>query len=102
MSEMLKEAADAAGTLGLQLQLVEVHGPDEFDRAFAIIAGARAEALFQFPSAMLFSQARRIVDLAAMHRLPAMYNAREFVCAAAGVEARHVGGMGRVSHFAHN
>ena len=28
---------------------------------------------------MLFSERRRIVELAAMHRLPSMFNAREFV-----------------------
>ena len=39
----------------------------------------RPEALFTFPSTMLFSQRRRIVALAAKHRLPSMFNAREFV-----------------------
>jgi putative ABC transport system substrate-binding protein len=79
MGDMLRQVAEAAGTLGLQLQLVEARGPDEFDRAFSTMAGERAEALFLLPSPMLFSERRRIVGLAAMHRLPAMYQAREFV-----------------------
>ena len=79
MTDMLKETAEAAGTLGVQLQLVEVRSPDEFDRAFSTMIRDRAEALFELPSAMLFSERRRIVDLAATHRLPAMFNAREFV-----------------------
>ena len=79
MTDMLKETAEAAGTLGVQLQLVEVRSPDEVDRAFSTMIRDRAEALFQLPSAMLFSERRRIVDLAATHRLPAMFNAREFV-----------------------
>ena len=39
----------------------------------------RAEALFTFPSTMLFSERRRLVSLSATHRLPAVFNAREFV-----------------------
>jgi ABC-type uncharacterized transport system substrate-binding protein len=78
MQEMLSEAAEAAGTLGLQLQFVEVRGPDELDRAFSTMAGERAEALFLLPSQMLFSERRRIIKLAESHRLPAMYNGREF------------------------
>ena len=77
--EMLNEVAQAARSLGVQLQLVEVRSADEFDHAFTAMVRARAEALFQFPSTMLFNERRRIVDLAARHRLPAMFNAREFV-----------------------
>ncbi len=76
---MLDEIADAAGTLGMQLQLVEVRQPDELDHAFSTMARERAEALFQFPSPMIFSERRRIVELAAMHRLPSMFNERAFV-----------------------
>jgi len=79
MRDMLNEIADAAGTLGMQLQLVEVRQPDELDHAFSTMARERAEALFQFPSPMLFSERRRIVELAAMHRLPSMFNERAFV-----------------------
>jgi putative tryptophan/tyrosine transport system substrate-binding protein len=79
IGEMLNEVAQAARTLDQQLQLVEVRSADEFDHAFTTMVRARAEALFQFPSTMLFNERRRIVDLAARHRLPAMFNAREFV-----------------------
>jgi putative tryptophan/tyrosine transport system substrate-binding protein len=78
-SDMLKETEAAAGTLGVQLQLVGVRGPDEFDRAFSTMIRERAEALLVFPSTMLFAEGKRIVDLAAKHRLPSMFNAREFV-----------------------
>jgi ABC-type uncharacterized transport system substrate-binding protein len=79
MRDMLKQAAEAAGTLGMQLQLLEVRGSDDFDSAFSTMAKGSAEGLFQFPSTLLFSERRRIVELAATHRLPAMFNAREFV-----------------------
>jgi putative ABC transport system substrate-binding protein len=65
--------------LGLQIQFVEVRSPDELERAFAAINGARAEVLFPLPSPLLFAERRRIVELAAMNKLPGMFNAREFV-----------------------
>jgi ABC-type uncharacterized transport system substrate-binding protein len=78
MREMMSKVKAAADTLVLQLQLVEVRGPAEFDRAFLAMAGARAEALIVLPSPMLFSERRRIVDLATRHRLPSIAMAREF------------------------
>src|SRR6476620_4816143 len=78
-ADMMREAAEAAKALKLQLELFEVRNPDQFDRAFSDMTNARSEAMFMFPSTMLFGERRRIVELAAMHRLPAMYNARESV-----------------------
>ncbi len=75
---MLKESEAAARTLGIQLHFAGVRGPDEFDRAFSTMSRERADALIVFPSPMLFLERRRIVDLAARHRLPTIYNAREF------------------------
>jgi ABC-type uncharacterized transport system substrate-binding protein len=79
MSEMLKEMEAATQTLRVELRIVEVRGPDEIDGAFSAMARERADSLFQGPSAMLFAERRRIVALAAKHRLPSMFNAREFV-----------------------
>jgi putative ABC transport system substrate-binding protein len=78
MSGMMDEAEAAARTLGLQLQLVAVQGPDDIERAFSTIE-ARSDALMVFPSPMLFVERRRIVDLATKHRLPSMSMGREFV-----------------------
>jgi putative tryptophan/tyrosine transport system substrate-binding protein len=79
MNDMMKETEVAAGTMGVHLRLVAVHGPDEFEQAFSTIAGERADALIVFPSPMLFLERRRIVELATKHRLPSMAMAREFV-----------------------
>ena len=49
------------------------------DRAFSEMTRARAGALTVLPSAMLFVERRRLVDLAAKSRLPAVYTWREFV-----------------------
>jgi putative ABC transport system substrate-binding protein len=77
--DMLKEADVAARALGVRLQVVEARGPEDFDRAFSDMTRARAGALTVLPSAMLLVDRRRLVDLAAKHRLPAVYGLREFV-----------------------
>ena len=77
--EMLKEAEVAARALGVRPQLVEARGPADFDRAFSDMARARADAMTVLPSAMLYFERRRLVDLAARNRIPAMYPWREGV-----------------------
>jgi putative tryptophan/tyrosine transport system substrate-binding protein len=78
-SGMMKQVTETAAGLGLRLQLVEARSPDDLERAFSDMEKGRADALLEFPSPMLYEARRHIVDLAAKHRLPAMYNAREFV-----------------------
>jgi putative ABC transport system substrate-binding protein len=53
--------------------------PDDLDDAFSKIATERAEAVIVFPSPMLFTERRRIVELATKYRLPSMSMGREFV-----------------------
>jgi putative tryptophan/tyrosine transport system substrate-binding protein len=69
----------AARALEVQLQLFPAHNPGELEGAFAAMTREHAEALISLPSPMLFVEHRRIVDLAAKSRLPAMYPTREFV-----------------------
>jgi ABC-type uncharacterized transport system substrate-binding protein len=77
--EMVNEAEAAARGLGVQLQLVRAEAPKDLDGAFSAIKRWRANAFVPLPSPMLFAERKRIVDLAARHRLPAMYIGREFV-----------------------
>jgi putative ABC transport system substrate-binding protein len=66
--------------LGLQLQVLEVRSPDELDRAFATLTHVGAEALFVLPDPpMLDRLDRRIADLTAQHRLPAIYPFKSYV-----------------------
>ncbi|WP_168213045.1 MULTISPECIES: ABC transporter substrate-binding protein [unclassified Bradyrhizobium] len=76
---MLKETETAARALGLQLQLVPASGPGDLDGAFPAMTRERADAVILLPSPMLYGEHKRIVELAAKSRLPAMYAAREFV-----------------------
>jgi putative ABC transport system substrate-binding protein len=77
--DMLKEAEAAARALGVQLQFVEARGPADIDRAFSDMTRARAGALTLLPSNLFLREHRRLVDLAAKNRLPAVYTLREFV-----------------------
>jgi putative ABC transport system substrate-binding protein len=77
--DMLKAADVGARALGVRLQFVEARVPGDIDRAFSKMTGERADALTVLPSAMLFTERRRVVDLAAKNRLPAVYAQREFV-----------------------
>ena len=77
--DMVKRTEAAARTLGVQLQLVGVRGPDELDRAFSTMTRERADALIVFPSPMLFNERRRIVDLALQHRLASISVGSQFV-----------------------
>ena len=79
MKELLSEAEVGARTIEVQLQLVEVLSPGELDGTFFAIARERPDALVVLPSSALFLAQKRIVELAATHRLPAIHFAREFV-----------------------
>jgi putative ABC transport system substrate-binding protein len=73
-----KETQTAAKTLGLQLYPIKVPAPEDFDEVFRAAAHRRAEALLVFDDALTIGHRRRLVALAARHRLPAMYGTREF------------------------
>ena len=77
--DMLKAAEVAGRALGMRLHFVEARGPADFDRAFSDMTRARAGALTVLTSGMFFNERRRLVDLAAKNRLPAVYLWREGV-----------------------
>ena len=69
----------AARSLGLQLEVIEARGRADFAGAFAATGRQRAGAVIPLASPVFVSERRVLVDLAARHRLPAMYETREFV-----------------------
>ena len=75
----IREVNVAARSLGVQLQLLEARGPNEFDAAFAAMAKERVEALLVLSDAIFNSHRTRLADLAARSRLPAVYGVRESV-----------------------
>jgi putative ABC transport system substrate-binding protein len=74
-----KETEEAARSLRLQLQSVEVSRADEIDRAFAALTTGRAEALIVNGSAFTFAIRGLIASLAQKNRLPTMFGTRDFV-----------------------
>jgi putative tryptophan/tyrosine transport system substrate-binding protein len=70
---LLKNVKAAARSLGVQLQLLEARGPDEFDNAFAAMAKERVGALFVASEAMLNLHRVRLADLALRNKLPSMH-----------------------------
>ena len=76
----MKSAAElAAGALGVHRQVIGARGPEELERGCSVMASARGGAVALLPANMFLREHRRIVDLAARHRLPAVYTSREFV-----------------------
>jgi putative ABC transport system substrate-binding protein len=75
----IREVNVAARSLGVQLQLLEARGSNEFDGAFAAMAKERVGALLVLSDAMFALHRTRLADLAARSRLPAAYGTREMV-----------------------
>jgi len=75
----IKEIKVAGQALGIELQILEVRGTNDFDKAFSAITKERADALLTLPDPLSVSQGRRIAAFAAKNRLPAMYPRMEFV-----------------------
>ncbi len=77
--DILRAADVAARALGVRLQVIDVRGPADFDKAFSDMTKERAGAVTVMGSTMIISERRHLVDLAAKHRLPAVYTWRWFV-----------------------
>ena len=77
---LMDHLAGASRVLGLHLQILELHSPDELDAAFGAMTSTGAEALIVMAEPQLIDPLRgRIVDLAAKRRLPAMYSWKMYV-----------------------
>ena len=74
-----RESQDAAAKLGVTIQSIGVHDLISFDSAFAAVESGRDLALLTLIDPFTREHRKRIVDFAAQRRLPAIYEAREFV-----------------------
>jgi putative ABC transport system substrate-binding protein len=74
-----KVVENAASKLGITIQLADVRGRDEFERAFATMARERADAVVVLPDPIFFTARKQVVELATKYRLPAVYHASEIV-----------------------
>jgi putative ABC transport system substrate-binding protein len=75
----LREAEAAARALSVQLQPLEARSLGGLDGAFAAMRAKHAGALLVLADVMFVTYRKRVAELAAKNRLPAMYAQREFV-----------------------
>jgi putative ABC transport system substrate-binding protein len=76
---LLEDRQRAARSLALDLRLFEVREPDNLESAFAAARSDRMDALLVQTTAFFITHRKRIVELAARSRVPAVYGEREFV-----------------------
>jgi putative ABC transport system substrate-binding protein len=73
--QMVKETEDAARALGLEVRFLPVRGLHELEAAFSSFGGTPTIVL---PSPIFRNEPRLLAELAAKHRVPAVYFDREF------------------------
>src|SRR5262249_42356104 len=78
LAPQLEEIEAAASKLGQDIQIVNASIDPDFDHAFATLVERRAGALIVTNDPFFNSGRERIVALAARHRIPAIYDRREY------------------------
>src|SRR5262245_19940148 len=76
---VINDVRAAAGSLGVELQLLDARGSAEFDGAFTAMTKERVGSLLVVGDPVFFLHRTRLVDLAAKSRLPTIYAIREYV-----------------------
>jgi putative ABC transport system substrate-binding protein len=79
-----RETQSAASALGMEAMFFNAPffyttAPDAFERAFAAMTAARVDVVFVAEFVTYVEARKQIAELAARHRLPAVYGRREFV-----------------------
>jgi putative ABC transport system substrate-binding protein len=78
-TQQWKESQLPARELNLQLHSMEVSSADKYEDAFKEVTKARSAALAVTQNPLATSNRKRVSDLAAKNRLPAIYPRRDFV-----------------------
>jgi putative ABC transport system substrate-binding protein len=73
MTLRYREIERAASILRVAVQPLGVREPDDFDLAFSAMIRERPDALFMVTDALTTLNRKRVLDFAAVHRIPAMY-----------------------------
>jgi putative tryptophan/tyrosine transport system substrate-binding protein len=77
--QSLEATLDVSRHLKVQVQILEIQATNEFEGAFSSAKKGGAEAINVLASPILFAYRKELVDLSAKHRLPGMYENKEFV-----------------------
>ena len=78
-ASILRDVEAAARAIGLQVQVLNASTSREISAAFENVGRDRPDALFVGPDTFLIARRIQVVQLAAFHRLPAVYPARDFL-----------------------
>lgn len=78
LAEIFKDLQERTQLSGIQLRLFQVANPADLEPAFAEFLRERMQGLVDIPDPMTLSQRKTIADLAARHRLPAIYESSAF------------------------
>jgi putative ABC transport system substrate-binding protein len=76
---MLRDALGVAGRLNWRLAVVEARSDRDFEPSFITFAKREASALVVAPSQLFDSNRDQLLALAARYKMPAIYQAREYV-----------------------
>jgi putative tryptophan/tyrosine transport system substrate-binding protein len=74
-----RDVEAAARAIGLQVQVLNASTSGEINAAFENVGRDRPDALFVGANTFLTARSIQVVQLAAFHRLPAVYPSRDFV-----------------------
>jgi putative ABC transport system substrate-binding protein len=76
---IVRDTERAARAMGVQLLSLEVQRSEPFEQVFETALFGQVDALIAVEDSLTFYLRARIVDFAAMSRMPAIYGLREFV-----------------------
>lgn len=65
--------------LGMSIRFFDVSGPKDYPKAFGKMKQARIDGVIVAPNTAFAENRKQIIDLAAQHRIPALYSRREQV-----------------------
>jgi putative ABC transport system substrate-binding protein len=79
MSMRYETSAEAAQRVGITVQPLGVREPDDFDEAFGAMTRDPPDAILMVSDSLTLLNRKRVIDYAAAHRLPAIYEADSIV-----------------------
>jgi len=79
MSMRYETSANAAQGVGITVQPLGVREPDDFNEAFAAMTRDPPDAILMVSDSLTVLNRKRVIDYAAEHRLPAIYEADPIV-----------------------
>jgi putative ABC transport system substrate-binding protein len=79
MTLRYETSAKAAQGVGVQVQALGVREPDDFDDAFATMRRDLPDAILMVSDSLTLLNRKRVIDFAAEHKLPAIYEADSIV-----------------------